>query len=252
MNMRLPMTNWRMSLSALILPKHIAIVMDGNGRWAKKRHLPRIAGHKAGLEAARQIVEYCVKKQIEVLTLFVFSSENWRRPEEEVSYLMQLFITILERDTKKLHEQNVKLNVVGDRSRFNPKLQKYIQNAESLTAKNTGLNLVLAANYGGQWDVTQAIQKIAIDVAEGTLNPSQVDVPYIEKNLAFAAYPHPDLFIRSGGEVRISNFLLWQLAYTELYFTETFWPDFNIEEFNKALTYFSTRDRRFGATNARQ
>ena len=231
------------------LPHHVAIIMDGNGRWAKQRHLPRVAGHKAGLEAARHIVEACAKKKIEVLTLFVFSSENWRRPHEEVSYLMQLFITMLKRDAKKLHEQNVQLRVIGDLSRFDEKLQKQIIKTEKLTAKNTGLKLLLAANYGGQWDVTQAVQQVAKEVQKGTISATDISPDLIQQKLSFADLPDPDLFIRTSGEMRISNFMLWQLAYTELYFTEVFWPDFSVEELEKALQFFANRERRFGLTS---
>ena len=229
-----------------VLPHHIAIIMDGNGRWAKQRHLPRVAGHKAGLEAARQIVEACAKKKIEVLTLFVFSSENWRRPQEEVSYLMHLFITMLQRDAKKLHEQNVQLRVIGDLGRFDQKLQKQIAKAEKLTAKNTGLKLLLAANYGGQWDVTEAMRQIAVEVEKGSITAKDISSDLIKQKLSFADLPDPDLFIRTSGEMRISNFLLWQLAYTELYFTDVFWPDFSVEELEKALSFFTNRERRFG------
>jgi undecaprenyl diphosphate synthase len=235
-------------MNASHMPRHIAIIMDGNGRWAKKRHLPRIAGHKAGLQAAREIVESCIKKNIEVLTLFCFSSENWRRPPDEVSYLMDLFITILERDAKKLHEKNVHLRVIGDRARLNEKLLKQIQKVETLTANNTGLKLLLAVDYGGQWDITEAVRKIAARVRDQTLQEADIDANCIRQYLSFSDLPDPDLFIRTSGEIRISNFLLWQLAYTELYFTNIFWPDFNTEELDKALIYFADRERRFGFT----
>lgn len=231
------------------LPRHIAIIMDGNGRWAKKRHLPRIAGHKAGLEAAREVVEYCAKKKIEVLTLFVFSSENWRRPLEEVNYLMQLFLTMLQRDAKKLHEQNVQLRVMGDHSRFDEKLQHHIAEVEKLTENNTGLKLILAANYGGQWEIAQAAKKIAAQVEKGMLKSEDVTIDSITSNLLYTDLPDPDLFIRTSGEMRISNFLLWQLAYTELYFTEVLWPDFGAAEMDKAVEFFTKRERRFGHTS---
>lgn len=236
-------------MSESLYPKHIAIIMDGNGRWAKKRHLPRIAGHKAGLEAARQVVEYCLKKKIEILSLFVFSSENWRRPQDEVKYLMKLFITMLQRDAKKLHEQNVQLRVIGDRSRFEEKLQKHIAKVEKLTAKNTGLTLLLAANYGGQWDITESMRKIASQVEKGLISADAITSDTIKEHLSFADLPDPDLFIRTSGEMRISNYFLWQLAYTELYFTPVLWPDFNAEELEKALQFYMNRERRFGYTS---
>lgn len=228
------------------IPRHVAIIMDGNGRWAKHRHLPRIAGHKAGLKTARLIVEACIKKKIEVLTLFIFSSENWRRPEDEVSYLMNLFMTVLQRDAKKLHEQNVSLRIIGDRSRFDLRLQKQITKVEELTAKNTGLKLLLAANYGGQWDIIEATKSIAKDVETKQLPVDEITPEYFAKKLSFADCSDPDLFIRTSGEIRISNFMLWQLAYTELYFTPVYWPDFNEDEFEKALQFFANRERRFG------
>ncbi len=229
------------------LPRHIAIIMDGNGRWAKKKHIPHVAGHKAGLTVAHQVVEYCVKKNIEVLTLFAFSSENWRRPADQVSYLLQLFTTMLQRDAKKLHEQNVQFRVIGDCSQFDQKLQKQIARAQKLTAKNSGLKLLLAANYGGQWDVTQAFNKIALQLKEGQLTVDKITPEIIQSHLSFADLADPDLFIRTGGEMRISNFILWQLAYTELYFTDVYWPDFNVTELEKALHSYAHRERRFGA-----
>jgi undecaprenyl diphosphate synthase len=231
------------------VPRHVAVIMDGNGRWAKKRHLPRVAGHKAGLESAREIVESCVKKKIEVLTLFVFSSENWQRPKDEVSYLMQLFFTILERDAKKLHEQNVQFRVIGDRARFDEKLQEQILKVESLTVHNTGLKLILAANYGGRWDITHAIQKIAQRLSKQELCLSDISEKTIQAELSLADLPDPDLFIRTSGEMRISNYLLWQLAYTELYFTDVLWPDFKADEFEKALAFYAKCERRFGLTS---
>ncbi|HSW69616.1 MAG TPA: isoprenyl transferase [Gammaproteobacteria bacterium] len=228
------------------LPRHIAIIMDGNGRWAKQRMLPRAAGHKAGVDAVKQIVKACAEKKIEVLTLFAFSSENWRRPEQEVNYLMDLFISALEREAKKLHEQNIKLYFIGDRTRFDKKLQQYMQEAEQLTVSNTGLTLVIAANYGGQWEITDAVRKLASDIEQGRLTSQQISSELIENKLATACLPLPDLLIRTGGEQRISNFLLWQLAYSELYFTNVYWPDFNVEELEKALTFYVNRERRFG------
>ncbi len=232
-----------------LLPRHIAIIMDGNGRWAKKKFLPRLAGHKAGVEAVQQTVKRCVEKKIEVLTLFAFSSENWRRPQEEVSYLMQLFINALKNEAKKLHEQNIQLRVIGDRTRFDEKLRQQIDEVENLTANNTGLKLLLATNYGGQWDITQAVQRIAAKIESGAISSLAVTDELIQQHLSFADLPDPDLFIRTSGELRISNFILWQLAYTELYFSDVLWPDFNGDELDRAFAFFTTRERRFGCTS---
>ncbi len=234
---------------AAFLPRHVAIIMDGNGRWAKKRFLPRIAGHRAGVEAVRNMVQACGQRGIEVLTLFAFSSENWRRPPSEVGLLMDLFMTALERETKRLHENNVRLKVIGERSAFSVKLQEKIIAAEQRTAGNTGLTLVVAANYGGRWDIAQAARAVAHKVETGQLHASQVTEEILEQHLALHGLPDPDLFIRTGGEERISNFLLWQLAYTEFYFTETLWPDFDGRIFEDALASFSKRQRRFGRTS---
>jgi len=231
-----------------MLPRHIAIIMDGNGRWAKQRYLPRIAGHEAGAKAVRRIIKNCVGKKIEILTLFAFSSENWSRPIEEVSFLMNLFITLLKREVKKLHEQNIQVRIIGDRSRFDEKLRHQITKAEKLTEKNTGLKLVIAANYGGRWDITETVRDIATEVKTGLLSQKDISPELIQKKIALADFPDPDLLIRTSGEQRISNFMLWQLAYTELYFTDVFWPDFNNEELEKALLFFSNRERRFGGT----
>ena len=228
------------------LPRHIAIIMDGNGRWAKQRHLPRIAGHKAGVDSVRETVKWCAEKNVEVLTLFAFSSENWQRPEKEVSYLMELFVMALEREVKKLHKQNIQLSIIGDRSRFDEKLQAHMQKAEALTANNTGLKLVIAANYGGQWDITEACREIAKDVESGKLASFDITPELISQKLTTADLPPPDLFIRTSGERRISNFLIWQLAYTEMYFSEVLWPDFDGRELDKALEFFLGRERRFG------
>jgi undecaprenyl diphosphate synthase len=226
------------------VPRHLAIIMDGNGRWATKRFLPRVAGHVKGVEAVRTVVEACAQRGIEYLTVFAFSSENWRRPEEEVSLLMKLFVTALEREVSKMHANNIRLKVVGDLSRFDQKLQDMIANAERKTANNTRLTVTVCANYGGRWDIMQAIGKM---VAEhpGTTDFSEEQLaPYL--SMAYA--PEPDLFIRTGGEERISNFLLWQLAYTELYFTDTYWPDFNAERLDEAIASYQGRERRFGRT----
>lgn len=236
-------------MSESTLPRHIAIIMDGNGRWAKRRLLPRVAGHKAGVDAVRQTVKACVKKKIEVLSLFAFSSENWRRPEQEVNYLMELFISALERESNKLHEQNIQLRIIGNRTAFNEKLQQQMQHAEQLTANNTGLKLIIAANYGGHWDIQEALRKVAVAVEEGRLTSQMVSAQSIQQYLSLADLPDPDLFIRTSGEQRISNFFLWQLAYTELFFTDVFWPDFDEKELQKALDFYAKRERRFGYTS---
>ncbi|KQN65737.1 UDP diphosphate synthase [Duganella sp. Leaf61] len=228
------------------VPRHVAMIMDGNGRWATKRFLPRVAGHVKGVEAVRTVVEACINRGIEYLTLFAFSSENWRRPEEEVSLLMRLFMTALEREVSKMHANNIRLRVVGDLSRFDEKLRTMIANAERKTANNTSLTVTICANYGGRWDIMQAVGKMVVahpgatDFSEEQLAP----------HLAMAYAPEPDLFIRTGGEQRISNFLLWQLAYTELFFTDTYWPDFSIERLDEAIASYQHRERRFGRTGA--
>ncbi|MGD9391035.1 MAG: isoprenyl transferase [Thioalkalispiraceae bacterium] len=230
------------------MPEHIAIIMDGNGRWAQQKGKPRYAGHKAGVEAVRDVVKQCSVKGIKVLTLFAFSSENWRRPEKEVGLLMELFMMALDREVKKLNENNVQLRIIGDKTAFNEKLQKRIEKSEALTADNTGLVLNIAANYGGQWDITQAVRKLAHKVEAGELKPDAITEHSIAAELNMADLPEPDLFIRTGGEQRISNFLIWQLAYTELYFTDVLWPDFKREQLNKAIESFAGRQRRFGRT----
>lgn len=232
-----------------VLPLHIAIIMDGNGRWAKKRFLPRTAGHHSGVKVVRRTVESCLKKGIKALTLFAFSSENWRRPPDEVSILLKLFITTLEKEVQKLHEQQIRLRVIGDTSVFPDALRKQIYNAEQLTRDNDRFDLVIAANYGGRWDVVQAAKKMAASAVRGEIQVSDIDNDLLQTNLSIADLPPPDLFIRTGGESRISNFLLWHLAYTELYFTSTLWPDFNEAALNDALLDFSKRQRRFGCTS---
>jgi undecaprenyl diphosphate synthase len=236
-------------MNTSVLPRHIAIIMDGNGRWAKQRHLPRVAGHKAGLESVRSVVKACIEKKIDVLSLFAFSSENWQRPTQEVDYLMELFILALKRETQKLHKQNVQLRIIGDRSRFDDKLREHMQQAEVLTANNTGLKLVIAANYGGQWDITEACRQLALEVEKGHLSVHDITSEHLQSKLEIADLPDPDLFIRTSGEQRISNFMLWQLAYAELYFTPVMWPDFNEEAFEQALAFFTSRERRFGCTS---
>lgn len=229
------------------LPQHIAIIMDGNGRWARQRFLPRIAGHKAGVESARSVVKNCIKRNIKVLSLFAFSSENWRRPAQEVSYLMEIFLTGLEREVNMLHENNVQLRFIGDRTRFNKKLCQKINEVEALTANNTGLVLIIAVDYGGQWDITEAAKKIAQEVEAGRLHSTEISSELIASKLSFADLPDPDLFIRTSGELRISNFMLWQLAYAELYFCNTLWPDFDEKELDNALLQYAARERRFGS-----
>lgn len=232
-----------------LAPRHIAIIMDGNGRWAKKRHLPRIAGHRAGVEAVKRVVETCAQRGVEALTLFAFSSENWRRPPQEVSLLMELFMLALDRQTRSLHRNNVRLRVIGDRAAFGEKLCKKIAEAEALTANNTGLKLLIAANYGGRWDVVQATRLLAERVRAGTLEPQAIDETMLASCMSLSDVPEPDLFIRTGGEQRISNFLLWHLAYTELLFTDIPWPDFDEAALDSAIKSFVSRERRFGRTS---
>jgi undecaprenyl diphosphate synthase len=222
--------------------------MDGNGRWARQRHLPRIAGHKAGVQAVRKVVQRCGEKGVDVLTLFAFSSENWRRPPDEVRLLMGLFATALEQEVSKLHEHNVRLRIIGDRGAFEPRLRQLIEQAEQTTARNNGLNLMIAANYGGRWDLTQAMRRLALRVKRGELEIKEIDEQSIQSALSLNDVPEPDLFIRTGGERRISNFLLWQLAYTELYFSQLLWPDFGSEALDEALSWYASRQRRFGRT----
>jgi undecaprenyl diphosphate synthase len=227
------------------VPRHVAIIMDGNGRWAQRRRLPRIAGHRRGAEAVRATVRACADRGISYLTLFAFSSENWRRPAEEVALLLKLFKSALQNEVDKLHANGVRLKVVGDTSRFDPKLRKLIERGEELTAGNRALTLTVAANYGGRWDILQAMSQLL------QKNPrlEAVDEAAISPYLAMSYAPEPDLFIRTGGEQRISNFLLWQLAYTELYFTESLWPDFDAAALDLAITSYRSRERRFGRTS---
>jgi undecaprenyl diphosphate synthase len=232
----------------LQMPRHVAVIMDGNGRWARRRHLPRIAGHQAGIEAVREVVKACGGKGIQALTLFAFSSENWRRPAQEVSMLMDLFTKALQREVKQLHERQVRLRIIGERSVFPEKLQQRIAAAEALTRDNTGLRLVVAVNYGGRWDIAQAARRVAEQVEAGILRASEVTPEALASCLCLSDLPDPDLFIRTGGEQRISNFLLWQLAYTELYFTDTLWPDFDRAALEAAFSAFAKRQRRLGHT----
>jgi undecaprenyl diphosphate synthase len=228
------------------IPRHIAVIMDGNGRWARQRHLPRVAGHRRGVKAVRETVRACAERGVDYLTLFAFSSENWRRPAEEITFLMQLFVMALEQEVGKLHENGVRFKVIGDLGRFEPELVRLVREAEALTAANRRLTLTVAANYGGRWDVLQAANRmlrahpqLAAGFSEGDL------APYLALHFA----PEPDLFIRTGGEQRISNFVLWQLAYTELYFTDTLWPDFDAAALDRAIISYQQRERRFGRTS---
>ncbi|ERS85125.1 MULTISPECIES: polyprenyl diphosphate synthase [Marinobacter] len=230
-------------------PRHVAIIMDGNNRWAKAHRLKGVAGHKAGVDAVKAVVETCAKEGVEVLTLFAFSSENWRRPKDEVSALMRLFLIALEREVRKLHRNNIRLRIIGDRSAFNPALQEHMEKAEALTRDNTRMTVVIAANYGGHWDITQATRKVAEQVKAGQLEPSDITDDLIQEHLSIGDLPMPDLLIRTAGEQRISNFLLWHLAYTEFYFSEVFWPDFKREQMLKALDAYAHRQRRFGQTD---
>ncbi len=230
-------------------PKHIAIIMDGNGRWAKKRFLPRFMGHIAGVKAVNRVVKYCDTQQIKVLTLFAFSSENWRRPKDEVAKLMDLFVGTLDKELNRLDKKNVRLRFIGERAAFSEKMQQQMATSELRTEKNTGLTLVIAANYGGHRDITLAMQEIAQQVKAGDLQPEEINEDLIAAQLSIPDLSEPDLFIRTGGEKRVSNFLLWQMAYTEFYFTDKFWPDFNAEAMQDAVHDFSTRQRRFGRTS---
>ena len=227
-------------------PRHVAIIMDGNGRWATKRFLPRVAGHTRGVEAVREAVRACGERGVEYLTLFAFSSENWRRPEEEVTVLLQLFAMVLDQEVAKLHANGVRLKVVGDQSRFDVKLVELIRQAEAKTAGNTKLTLTICANYGGRWDVMQAMRAMLARNPQLAANFSEED---LSPHLSMAYAPEPDLFIRTGGEQRISNFLVWQLAYTELFFTDTFWPDFDHRTLDEAIASYRRRERRFGQTS---
>ena len=230
-----------------LVPNHVAIIMDGNGRWATKRYLPRVAGHAKGVEAVREVVKACISRGVGYLTLFAFSSENWRRPADEVSVLMRLFATALEREVDKMHANGIRLRVVGDLSRFDARLLELIAHAEKKTASNTRLTLTICANYGGRWDILNAVNRWRLD------HPAAADHAISEEDLAgylsLHYAPEPDLFIRTGGEQRISNFLLWQLAYSELYFTDTLWPDFNGQALDLAIASYRKRERRFGRTS---
>lgn len=231
------------------IPRHVAIVMDGNGRWAKARHLPRTAGHKKGVDAARRAVEYCSRAGVEVLTVFAFSSENWNRPEGEVSTLMELFFSSLRREANKMKEKNIRMRIIGDRSRFPQKLQQEMAKTEAVTEHCDGMLFQIAANYGGRADLVQAMRKIGHQILRGALDPEQIDESVISNNTWTAGLPDPDLFIRTGGEKRISNFLLWQSAYAELYFSDALWPDFDATCLDEAFNDYARRERRFGKTS---
>lgn len=228
------------------VPRHVVVIMDGNGRWAKKRFLPRVAGHRRGLEAVRETVKACAEKGVEYLTMFAFSSENWRRPKDEVSFLMELFVMALEQEISRLHENDIRLKVIGDRSRFEPRLVELIERGEKKTEANKGLTVTVAANYGGRWDILQAVNRM---LAEQPQKRGAYDEQDLAPYLCLSYAPEPDLFIRTGGEQRISNFLLWQLAYTEFYFTDELWPDFDAGSLARAFLSYQTRERRFGRTS---
>jgi undecaprenyl diphosphate synthase len=230
------------------IPQHVAIIMDGNGRWAQLQGKGRVAGHKAGVESVRAVVTSARKANVKALTLFAFSSENWQRPASEVSVLMDLFMYVLTKEVKRLHKHNIRFKVIGDLSRFSVKLQKNIAHSEKLTVNNSGLVLSIAANYGGRWDITQATKKIAEEVKSGLLTVDQINEKTVDQRTCLAELPTLDLLIRTGGDYRISNFLLWQAAYAELFFTEVLWPDFKESEFEKAINCFDLRERRFGKT----
>lgn len=230
------------------LPKHIAIIMDGNGRWAKQRGLPRIEGHRRAIDSVRTVVRLSAQQKIKALTLYCFSSENWRRPEDEIKGLMKLFLKMLTQEVKSLHKNQVRLRIIGDKTPFSETLKKAMSDAENLTQDNEGLCLNLAINYGGRWDITQAAKVVAQKVQSGEIDIDQIDEALFHQSTSLSDLPDPDLLIRTSGEHRISNFLTWQTAYSELYFTPVFWPDFKEKEFKEAIDYFQKRERRFGKT----
>ena len=232
------------------IPRHLAVIMDGNGRWAERRRRPRVIGHRAGARAVNLCIDYCLQRGIKALTLFAFSSENWGRPEDEVGALMKLFLNALEREVDELHRRGVRLRFIGERDRFQPEILGRMRDAEQRTAGNRTLHLVIAASYGGRQDMAQAARALAEDVAAGRLRPEQIDEAAVAARMALADLPPPDLFIRTGGDQRISNFLLWQLAYTELWFTETLWPELDAATLDRAIEDFAGRERRFGLTSA--
>ena len=230
-------------------PQHIAIIMDGNGRWAKSKHLPRSSGHQKGVQSVRKIVKHCGQLGVNTLTLFAFSSENLNRSSEEVGLLFKLFLTVLKNETKKLKDNNIKLKIIGDLSIFTPEIQELAAAAQKQLTNNNGLNLVIAANYGGQWDIAESAKKIAIKSVNGEIDPEKIDASLFHAHSSLADFPKVDLLIRTSGEVRISNFLLWEIAYSELYFCNTLWPDFDEHELDAAIESFHLRERRFGKRN---
>ncbi|HVQ33321.1 MAG TPA: polyprenyl diphosphate synthase [Lysobacter sp.] len=232
------------------VPRHIAVIMDGNGRWAERRRRPRAVGHRAGARAVNNCIDFCIEHGIGALTLFAFSSENWGRPEEEVGALMKLFLNALEREVDEMHRRGVRVRFIGERNRFGPALAARMDAAEALTRVNDTLHLTVAASYGGRWDIANAARRLAEEVAAGRLQPGDIDEAALGAHTALSDLPPPDLFIRTGGDLRISNFLLWQLAYTELWFTETLWPDVDAATLRQALGDFAMRERRFGLTGA--
>ena len=230
------------------VPRHVAIIMDGNGRWAQQRKMPRTYGHKKGVEATRKAISFFAKAGVQQLTLFAFSSENWNRPEEEVSTLMSLFISSLKKNTAELNDNNIRIRFIGDRSAFSDKLVKQIESSERQTANNTLMTLNIAANYGGQWDIVEAVRKLGQQIEQGQLMAHGITAEDLAQQLCLADTVDPDLFIRTGGEKRISNFLLWQIAYAELFFTDVLWPDFSEQVMQQSLDVFASRQRRFGQT----
>ena len=240
------------NLSVMPPPRHIAIIMDGNGRWAKSRHLPRSSGHQKGVQTVRKIVKHCAKLGVNTLTLFAFSSENMKRSRDEVGLLFKLFLSVLKTETGKLKDNNIRLKIIGDLSVFTPEIIALAQEAEASLQSNTGLNLVIAANYGGQWDIAESAKKIAIDVSNGALDPDNINAALFNQYTSLSGLPEVDLLIRTSGEVRLSNFLLWDLAYSEFYFSKTLWPDFNEQSLDDAILDFHSRDRRFGERNGEQ
>ena len=230
-------------------PEHVEIIMDGNGRWAKKRRLPRVAGHRAGVKTLRKLIEHAVRIELKTITVYAFSRENWQRPGKEVGLLMDLFLSALQSEVDDLHKNNVKLSFIGDRLSFSEELQNAMNKSETVTVENSGLQVNIAVNYSGRWDIVQACQSIAIDIAAGNITIDGINESLIGDKLSLAENNDPDLFIRTGGEQRVSNYFLWQLAYTELFFTDTLWPDFNSEQFDMALDWFLNRQRRFGKTS---
>ncbi|MGY0798184.1 polyprenyl diphosphate synthase [Lysobacter sp. A286] len=232
------------------IPRHLAVIMDGNGRWAERRGRPRVIGHRAGARAVNACIDFCIDKGVQALTLFAFSSENWGRPEAEVGALMKLFMNALEREVDELDRRGVRVRFIGERGRFSPGIGQRMDAAEAQTLANTGLQLTIAASYGGRWDITQAARSLALEVAAGQLDPQAIDETMLSSRMSLADLPRPDLFIRTGGEQRISNFLLWQLAYTELWFTDLLWPELDAATLQRALDHYASCERRFGLTGA--